>query len=535
MTSVLRFSLRLTLQLTYTTAFISSMIGLAGCAQSASSGDSAGASVAGVLALSATSASSASSASDDSKLASVGLKSDMSVVSCAKPPPRRESDPETCLKVDAGLVGLDESSTMISGQAEIAGNAFIDERARFRGTGSSVIDGQLFVGEHASARFSGQSKANGGVKNVEWEFDDRIEHFSHEMAELRPTLSLNSIRSSLVVKGSGGVNVIRVREGIRLSGTNVLMLQGSANDVFIFNVDDEFALSGNSAILLSGGVTAQHVLFNLLGDDCDDGLRISGSAQVSGTLLGVERDANITGNGRINGALIAGHRIQITGNGFVMKQAMFCSGGSTPVPPVPPAPTPVPPAPPVPTPVPPVATPVPTPVPPAPTPVPPAPTPVPTPVPPAPTPVPTPVPPAPTPVPTPVPPAPTPVPTPVPPAPTPVPPAPTPVPTPVPTPAPTPTPVPAMTLTNFRVLESFVDSVTVQWTTSEPSTSQVSYANPANPADSGMTAVDATMETNHVLRVPGLTSGTVYNFQAGSTSADGVTVLSTVVQGSTAQ
>ncbi len=61
-------------------------------------------------------------------------------------------------------------------------------------------------------------------------------------------------------------------------------------------------------------------------------------------------------------------------------------------------------------------------------------------------------------------------------------------------------------------------SVTIHWTTDVASTSVVYYGLTAGLGDS---VVDATPTTTHALTVPGLTSATVYSYQAGSADANG--------------
>jgi hypothetical protein len=107
------------------------------------------------------------------------------------------------------------------------------------------------------------------------------------------------------------------------------------------------------------------------------------------------------------------------------------------------------------------------------------------------------------------------------------------MPTPVP-PAPTPVPAPSMSITNAHVLEAFSDGFTVQWTTSEASSSEVSFSDPST-GQSGVTVLDPTMETNHLVHVSGLNAGTIYNLRAISTSASGETVTSGQIQSATAQ
>jgi hypothetical protein len=125
---------------------------------------------------------------------------------------------------------------------------------------------------------------------------------------------------------------------------------------------------------------------------------------------------------------------------------------------------------------------------------------------------------------------PTPVPTPIPtPIPTPV---PTPIPTPVPTPAPTPAPV-GPTITNFGVVEGFFDGFTLQWATNEGATSQVMWTNTLT-GESGISAVDATLETNHLIHISGLNASTDYQLKAFSNNAAGVTTESATINARTA-
>lgn len=482
----------------------------------------------------------------------------MPVAMCARPPARIPSDPEPCLAIDGAVVGLHSTDVSISGRAEVAGALVLADGSSLHASGNATVDGNLVAGRCVDVKLSGQAKV-GARLPLNIDVDSRAVDFSRSVAQMRATLRLSSITKSGVVKGAGGTNVISV-DNIRLAGNDSLILSGSSADIFIVNVTGDFSLSGNSSILLEGGVPAKNVLFNLIGSECRDGLSLSGSASVSGSILAIDRAASISGNGSLNGTLIAHDHISVTGNGFVFKPVAFCatsptSPTPTPAPPTPtpvaPTPTPVPPtptpAPPTPTPVPPTPTPVaptptpvaPTPTPVAPTPVPPTPTPVaPTPIPPTPTPVaptPTPVAPTPTPVaptPTPVPPTPTPVaptPTPVPPTPTPV--APTPAPTPI---APTPTPTPSLTISNFQVLEVLSNGFTLEWTTSDLASSQVTVYDPAT-GQAIATAQDATLETNHVLRVTGnaIAAGATYNVQAMSTTSSGASATSGMLSATT--
>jgi hypothetical protein len=89
------------------------------------------------------------------------------------------------------------------------------------------------------------------------------------------------------------------------------------------------------------------------------------------------------------------------------------------------------------------------------------------------------------------------------------------------------------TITNFSVLEVFFDGFSVQWTTSEGASSQVMWTNTLT-GETGVTAVDATLQTNHLLHISGLNSSTDYKLQAVSTNAAGITSASAVISAQTA-
>jgi hypothetical protein len=104
-------------------------------------------------------------------------------------------------------------------------------------------------------------------------------------------------------------------------------------------------------------------------------------------------------------------------------------------------------------------------------------------------------------------------------------------PTPVPTPVATPTPVP-LVISGFQALEKSFDYVLLEWRTNLPASTQIVYTNVAN-GQSGMTTLNSTPKTQHVVNVTGLERNTVYRFQAVSVSADGQVVRSLEVMQAT--
>ncbi len=97
----------------------------------------------------------------------------------------------------------------------------------------------------------------------------------------------------------GGYNtVIYTGGGIGLTGGKTLTINGGPNDYFIFNLAGGMSLT-DSFISLSGGITADHVLFYNNGAD-----GISGANSVLNGTYYSNAQIQITG-GTVNGALIA--------------------------------------------------------------------------------------------------------------------------------------------------------------------------------------------------------------------------------------
>ena len=119
-----------------------------------------------------------------------------------------------------------------------------------------------------------------------------------------PTGTLNSL---FTWTGNGGTNVARLAS-IDLSTGDVLTLNGTASDFFIFNIVGAMTGSSNGAIVLGANVSPDHVLFNLLCDPihigiCDDDIvqdgtgdpvSFSGSFAGAGIVTALDRDITLT-------------------------------------------------------------------------------------------------------------------------------------------------------------------------------------------------------------------------------------------------
>jgi choice-of-anchor A domain-containing protein len=148
---------------------------------------------------------------------------------------------------------------------------------------------------------------------------------SATLAALAATQTLPAIllgtRGTLTINSAGGQNVVNVPS--ISSGTNsTITIQGAAADTFVINVGNgvdsgSLQLGNGSSVVLSGGITPDHVLFNLLGSGAS--AQLGNHTVFNGTVLAPQGQFT-SGDGAtpdpvlINGALWFGGSISIGNN-----------------------------------------------------------------------------------------------------------------------------------------------------------------------------------------------------------------------------
>jgi hypothetical protein len=197
------------------------------------------------------------------------------------------------LGINGGLVNLNNSS--ITGDIGLAPRETSSLR-RGADTGTLVVD------PSARAQLNNSFTVSGGV--VQQSLDQAAldaASASSAYAALAPTQVLGNVTSSLTVTGNGGTNVISMTSLSYNRAT--LTLNGSAMDVFVFNVSGGFRFF-QSQIQLSGGVTANHVLFNF--PTRGTAVTFSGASDVvDGTFLAPFRTVSDLNGSVVNGAIVA--------------------------------------------------------------------------------------------------------------------------------------------------------------------------------------------------------------------------------------
>jgi hypothetical protein len=133
------------------------------------------------------------------------------------------------------------------------------------------------------------------------------------------------VSDAQTIDATTGINVLSAST-FELHTNAVLTLNGTASQYFIFLISSTFTLNSNSAIQLSGGLLASHVLYVFTGDGAANVM--NQGATINGTLLSTGTDTfNLNGSGNpvtVNGMVITNANTQLwdvdvnsAGNTFV--------------------------------------------------------------------------------------------------------------------------------------------------------------------------------------------------------------------------
>ena len=129
-----------------------------------------------------------------------------------------------------------------------------------------TIDGTYRVDPYADNTKQNSVVVTGGTvpEQLSLAVADAIDA-SHVAAWLDPDQSFGDITSNMTIVGNPGINVIDAKK-IELDDGETLTLVGDSNTLFVLNLDEKLKLKEASSIVLSGGMTAENILFNVLGD-----------------------------------------------------------------------------------------------------------------------------------------------------------------------------------------------------------------------------------------------------------------------------
>ena len=163
------------------------------------------------------------------------------------------------------------------------------------------VTGTFYVNPGDSYNPSGDFTVSGGFvsKNLTQPQSD-ADTASADYAALTPTQTFGNVSSSLTITGNGGTNVINFTSLNYNPAT--LTLQGTSSDIFVINVAGSSLFSASS-VVLSGGVTFNHVIYNF--PNSGTTVTIQGSVLEGGTFLVPYGTIAYSTGGSFYGAFIA--------------------------------------------------------------------------------------------------------------------------------------------------------------------------------------------------------------------------------------
>jgi hypothetical protein len=191
------------------------------------------------------------------------------------------------------------NTQVVNSNVFITGNEGVSQGGKLNNMAPSTITGNAV--EYAAGQYSGPGKLGGSLiidPSTIGSADSDALAAAAQASALVPTVTFGTISSPQTLTGNGGENVIQVNGDIK----STLILNGTANDVFIVNVTGSVSLGGSTTLGLAGGVTADHVLYNFTGASGSISTHVGNV--LNGTLLAPKYSMSL--DGVFNGEIIAG-------------------------------------------------------------------------------------------------------------------------------------------------------------------------------------------------------------------------------------
>lgn len=192
--------------------------------------------------------------------------------------------------------------------------------------GATTITGDVGLGPNGTQNFVTTPTIHGTyLDNGLGYVSTKISDISAYAAGLPATATYGTINSGTTIIGNGSNNIINVGT-ISLNGTggHKLTLSGGANDVFVLNISSSvsFLQTTWTPVVLSGGVTADHVLFNLLSTSpTANALFVTNGVTLVGTFIAPYASMSL-GSANLDGAVFAGGN-NLTLNGSTINADVF--------------------------------------------------------------------------------------------------------------------------------------------------------------------------------------------------------------------
>jgi hypothetical protein len=221
-------------------------------------------------------------------------------------------------------LGGDSQANDFSNNSQVFGDVGLAGSAKLNMSGGSKVWGTVYKRTTGTVNLSNGASITGGiVQNAATDsmlaqgVTDAISAsnaaFGLSVSAGYPT-TVNA-NSSLTLSGSGNV-VLKLTDFVVSSGAT-LTLQGNASTSFVINVNNNFNVTNGATVKLAGGLTWDHVLFNVRGTGSTVTLT-GGSQLMSGILLATDRTVKLDNGVEFKGEIIA-NKVTLAGGAKVTR------------------------------------------------------------------------------------------------------------------------------------------------------------------------------------------------------------------------
>jgi hypothetical protein len=226
--------------------------------------------------------------------------------------------------------GISETDTIdqFVGQTDIFGDVGVAGDGNITMSGDATIHGDLYYMTGGTLTLKGNANIT-GVRHHDAASDlilnngvtEATNTSNHAFAlPVTPTyagttnIQLSGNQNMTLMGAPGQTVVLKLQNFTITSGT--LTLQGSSSTNFVLNVTNQFSLSNHAQIILSGGVTWDNVLFNVVGT-AGGNVTLAGGSILNGVLMANNRTVDLSGASVVNGEVIA-NKIKMSGSAKII-------------------------------------------------------------------------------------------------------------------------------------------------------------------------------------------------------------------------
>lgn len=214
------------------------------------------------------------------------------------------------------LIDVGNLSTYTLNSGPLAGNVLLGNhvQASFSGGNNGKITGTLYYDNTVTGTNTFNQLATPPTTAIVSTavtmaaFNAATTLSSNASAATATQLAFGTISTPTTITGTSGLNVITIGS---INNADIT-ISGPSDAIFVFNVSGTF--NSNKSVLLSGGVTASDLLWNLTGTSGNI-LNTSGAASLQGTFLATHGGSFQLDSASVNGEIIntAGNVAEVSG------------------------------------------------------------------------------------------------------------------------------------------------------------------------------------------------------------------------------